>query len=183
MIAHFADRARYPALARIVLAGHSGGAQIVQRYAAVGHPAAGVAIRFVVADPSSYLRFDPIAGACPAASRWKYALAGAPSYVGAPSPAAAEAAYAARDIVYLLGAADDDPNHPELDRSCAGEAQGPDRLARGLAFFRAMQAQEGAALRQSVVLLPGVTHNVRRAFTAPCAIPVLLGALAGCATR
>jgi pimeloyl-ACP methyl ester carboxylesterase len=63
MLAMLADRKRFPALTRVVVAGHSGGGQVVQRYAVVGEgPAAlaavGVDVRYVVANPSSYLYFD-----------------------------------------------------------------------------------------------------------------------------
>ena len=41
LFALFADKTRYPNLKEIVLAGHSGGGQAVQRYAVVGHAPAG----------------------------------------------------------------------------------------------------------------------------------------------
>ena len=54
------DRKRLPTLASIVLAGHSGGAQLVQRYAVLNQIDGplrrdGIAVRYVVANPSSYL--------------------------------------------------------------------------------------------------------------------------------
>ena len=54
------DRQRLPALAGIVLAGHSGGAQLVQRYAVLNNVDGplrrdGLALRYVIANPSSYL--------------------------------------------------------------------------------------------------------------------------------
>ena len=63
ILARLADRARFPDLRRVVVAGHSGGGQMVQRYAVVGHgeaalTAAGIAVRYVVANPSSYLYFS-----------------------------------------------------------------------------------------------------------------------------
>lgn len=139
-----ADRALLPNLTRIVLAGHSAGGQVVQRYSVVGRgqtalAARGLALRYVVANPSSYLYFtddrpvpvDP--AACPRFDRWRYGLAGAPPYVG--DTTALEAKFAARQVVYLLGTADTNPHHPALDKSCGAEAEGPHRLARGLAYF------------------------------------------------
>ena len=187
-----ADRQRFPDLARVVMAGHSAGAQVVQRYAVAGHgeealARAGIAMRYVVANPSSYLyfnddrplpdgRFAPFAGAasCPSFDRWKYGLAGAPAYVGSDG-AALERQYAARDVVYLLGTADTDPNHRLLDRSCAGMAEGPYRFARGLAYFRYLQAREGAALKHRVVEVTGVGHDNRAMFNSACGLAVLFG--------
>ena len=56
----FADRARFPALRDVVIAGHSGGAQVAHRYAIVGAGCnvAGVRCRYVIANPSSYVYFD-----------------------------------------------------------------------------------------------------------------------------
>ncbi|KAG1255655.1 hypothetical protein G6F68_010176 [Rhizopus microsporus] len=54
------DRKRLPTLANIVLAGHSAGAQLVQRYAVLNNTDGplrrdGLALRYVIANPSSYL--------------------------------------------------------------------------------------------------------------------------------
>ena len=37
ILARLADRASFPALKTVVIAGHSGGGQLVQRYAVAGH--------------------------------------------------------------------------------------------------------------------------------------------------
>jgi pimeloyl-ACP methyl ester carboxylesterase len=63
ILARLADRSVFPNLAHIVLAGHSAGGQIVQRYAVVGTgtdklTALGVRVRYVVANPSSYAYFS-----------------------------------------------------------------------------------------------------------------------------
>lgn len=192
VLARLADRRRFPDLARVIIAGHSAGAQVVQRYAVVGRgeatlTQAGIAVRYVVANPSSYLYFSddrprpdgslaPFADAarCPTFDRWKYGLAGAPAYAGSEA-AGLERQYVARDVVYLLGTADTDPNHPMLDRSCAGMAEGPYRYARGLAYFHYLQAREGSALRHRVVEVAGVGHDGRAMFNSVCGLAVLFG--------
>lgn len=184
ILRRLADRALLPNLSEVVIAGHSAGAQVVQRYAVVGRGedalrAIGVAVRYVVANPSSYLYFsddrprkvDPVA--CPEFDRWKYGLAGAPPYVG--DTAGLEARYAARDVTYLLGTADIDPHHPALDTSCAGEAQGPYRLARGEAYFAYMRARHPGNLAQRVAKVPGVAHNEGRMFGSACGLAALFG--------
>ena len=63
------------------------------------------------------------------------------------------AAYLAKDITYLLGMDDTDPDHHQLDQSCAGEAQGPTRLQRGLLYAAAMRTS-GASV-QTALKVPG----------------------------
>lgn len=193
LLAHFADRKRYPALAEVVLAGHSAGAQVVQRYAVAGQGEAalrraGVRMRYVVANPSSYVYFDDErpsadgafrpadAAACPKAVKWKYGLKDAPPYVQREGTAGLEARYAQRDVVYMLGMADTNPYTHFIDRSCAGMAQGPYRLDRGLAYFSYMQRRHPSGLKQSLVEVPGVGHSGRGMFTSACGLAVLFGA-------
>ncbi|HEY0779926.1 MAG TPA: alpha/beta fold hydrolase [Gemmatirosa sp.] len=56
LLRRLANKATFPNLARIVVAGHSAGGQFVARYAMANkvHGAIGVEVRYVVANPSSY---------------------------------------------------------------------------------------------------------------------------------
>jgi hypothetical protein len=190
LIRTIANRTVLPDLTRIVLAGFSGGGQLVQRYAAVGQgerflAGSGIGLRYVVGSPSSYVYFaderplpgggfGPFAGAasCPQFNRWRYGFAGTlPGYVAASLKeglATLENRYAGSDLIYLLGTADNDPNHEELDKSCAGEAQGPNRLARGLAYFERMRARDGTVLKQHLWEAPDAGHQPERVFASPC---------------
>jgi hypothetical protein len=196
ILLRFADTTRFPNLAQVVLAGHSGGGQIVQRYAVVGKAeralaARGVRVRYVIANPSSYVYFTPqrpgpdgrllpfAAAACPNYDHWKYGFAaGAPPYVDADA-AIYEARYAARDVVYLLGTKDTDPNHPALDKSCMGEAEGPYRYVRGHWYFAALQARLGARLLHQIHDVADVGHNAVAMFTSPCGLAALFD-IEGC---
>lgn len=186
IFARLADRRLFPALSQVVLAGHSAGGQYVQRYAAVGRGqtpllARGIVIRYVVANPSSYLYFNaqrPVAAAggnCARFDRWEYGLSGMlPPYVEQPvSAAAIEQHYLTEDIVYLLGTADVDPNHKELDRSCSAEQQGATRLARGLNYVALLRAENGGRLSQRVVEVPGVGHSSVRMYASTCGMAAL----------
>jgi hypothetical protein len=177
-----ADRALLPALEHVVLAGHSAGGQVVQRYSIVGRGEAAIAtrgltLRYVVANPSSYLYFsddrpEPVdRAACPGFDRWKYGLAGAPPYVGA--TAGLEGSFVARQVTYLLGTADTNPQQPDLDKSCGGEAQGPYRLARGLSYFAYLQARHPGMAAQRVALVPGVGHQGGAMFGSLCGLAAL----------
>jgi len=182
ILQHLADRTLLPNLAHVVLAGHSAGGQVVQRYSVVGRGEAaltawGLTLRYVVANPSSYLYFSddrpvPIDPAtCPRFDRWRYGLAGAPSYVG--DTTGLEATFAARQVIYLLGTADTNPRHPSLDKTCGAEAEGPYRLARGTAYFTYLQARHPGTLAQRIAYVPGVGHNGGAMFRSACGLAAL----------
>jgi hypothetical protein len=191
ILARLADRTLFPDLKMIVVAGHSGGGQVVQRYAILGKgeaslAAAGIAVRYVVANPSSYAYFSadrpdgkggfaPFTGAaaCPKFDHWKYGMADLPRYAGAATPAALEQAYIGRNVVYLLGTADTDPHHPALDKTCMAEAEGPYRLARGQAYVQYLRARHPHGFRQPVLLVPGVGHDGDRMLTSTCGLAAL----------
>lgn len=199
ILARLADRTQFPDLKTIVVAGHSGGGQVVQRYAILGQGeaapiAAGIAVRYVVANPSTYAYFSadrpdgqggfgPFAGAaaCPKFDRWKYGMADLPAYAGAAGPAALEQAYLGRDVTYLLGTADTDPNHPALDKTCMAEAQGPYRLARGEAYVRYLRGRHPDGFRQRLLLVEGVGHDGDRMLTSACGLAALFDQ-PGCAS-
>jgi pimeloyl-ACP methyl ester carboxylesterase len=176
ILRRLADRRTFPNLQNVVIAGHSAGGRFVQRYAVIGHGQApllneGVHLRYVVANPSDYVYLGatrPVAPApgCSAVDRWGYGLAGGlPRYASqSPDPERLRTAYLSKDIVYLLGTADTDPNHPQLGRSCAAEAQGPNRFERGINFV--------ATLNQAQTLLEvtGVGHRSSQMLGSPCGV-------------
>ncbi|HEX7929191.1 MAG TPA: alpha/beta hydrolase, partial [bacterium] len=157
VLARLADPARFPALQQVVVAGHSAGGQFVQRYAVVVRGEApllarGIAVRYVVANPSSYLYFDTQrpsgdgfaafnGAACPQFNRYRFGLENLPRYAEGEDVSGLEAAYLKRRVIYLLGTEDSNPHHPALDRSCMAEAQGPHRFARGQAYMRYLRAR------------------------------------------
>jgi len=188
IIAKLGDRAIFANLSTVVVAGFSAGGQLVQRYAivgrgegAIGRP--GIALRYLVGSPSSFVYFgdarpEPTAG-CVDFSHWKYGLAGdLPPYVRAAASqgaAALERRYATRDVVYLVGTDDNDPNHRFLDKSCAAETQGPTRLARTTAFFTILRQRDGDILRHRMWTVAGAAHNSTKVFGSPCGRAVLFG--------
>jgi hypothetical protein len=182
MLARLADRTVFPNLRRLVIAGHSAGAQLVQRYAVVGRGMAALAridvsVRFIVANASSYLWFGsdrPVPTnrtACAPFDRWKYGLVGAPAYVE--QTEGLEERYILRDVVYLLGEVDVDPSHPLLDRSCAAEAQGSTRYARGMNYLFALEQRHPNLVRHHVVNVWGVGHDAASMFVSPCGLAAL----------
>lgn len=184
VLAHLADRHLFPRLETVVIAGFSAGAQIVQRYAVVGRgeaalTKAGISTHYVVSDPSSFLYFTPDRPvpnpSCKTENTWHYGFgAGAPPYVQG-APAELEARYASRNVTYLMGMSDTDPNHPVLDKSCAGEAQGPQRFARGHAYFAMMQSRHPTGLNQRLIDVPGIAHEGAKMFNSACGLAALFG--------
>ncbi len=190
ILARLADRRLFPNLRQVVVAGHSGGAQVVQRYAIAGKgepalTAEGIGVRYVVANPSSYAYFTAerpmpsVAAACPGFDDWKYGMQHRPDYLSVPSPATLEQAYVARRVIYLLGTLDTNPNHPALDKSCMGEAQGPYRYARGHSYVATMQARDGGLPNHTLHDVPGVGHDGDRMLTSACGLSALFD-LPGC---
>ncbi|VVM77433.1 hypothetical protein PS662_02138 [Pseudomonas fluorescens] len=178
IIARLGDRRQFPDVKDVVIAGHSGGAQVVQRYALLSQDqpelkAANVHVRYVIANPSSYAYFDerrPVAfshAGCPGFDRWKYGLTDLPAYAEGQTPAQLEANYVQRDVVYLLGQQDIDPNHPALDKSCEAKAQGANRLNRGRNYFDYLKRGHPQGLNQQLIEVPGVGHNGDGMFTSP----------------
>jgi pimeloyl-ACP methyl ester carboxylesterase len=182
------DRGRWPALDLVVLVGHSAGAQFVQRYAATGRaPVAlsqhGIQTRFLVANPSSYLYFDerrptehgfaPFTPTrCPTFDDYKYGLTAPIPYMALQTTPALMRHYGRQQVIYLLGTLDADPMHPFLDHSCAAEAQGPTRLARGEAYYRYLPVVLGPDVvhRHHLVHVEGVGHDHQGMFESPCGV-------------
>lgn len=188
MLATLANRERFPNLITVVLIGHSGGGQLLNRYAIVGRSAirmAGIHLRFVIANPSSYFYFSDDRpqrdgsfaafhnSACPKFDHWRYGPVNAPAYVSATSPEAwrdYEQNYIKADVIYLMGTADTDPEQVDLDTSCAGEAQGSERLERGTSYFRYLKSRHPQGFTQQLWFVRGVAHVGSRMVESPCAI-------------
>jgi hypothetical protein len=196
ILAKLSDGVLFPNLAQIVFAGFSAGGQFVQRYAAIGKgelgfARSGIAMRYIIGSPGTYAYFGeerPLpdgrfgafvdAGSCPEYNRWKFGFAGGlPPYVATAASAGVEALerrYVARDIVYIVGGDDNDPNHRVLNKSCAGEAQGPHRLARMRLFFADMR-QRDPGVKHPMWVVDGAAHNEAAVFGSPCGRAALFG--------
>jgi len=181
IVARVNDRQQFPDVKDIVIAGHSGGAQVVQRYALLAPGPFRINPRFIVANPSSYAYFDaqrPMAFAsasCPGFDQWKYGLQNLPVYAGGQTPAQLEERYIKRDVVYLLGQQDTDPEHPALDKGCEAQTQGPYRLLRGHFFFDYLTRRHPEGLNQRLIEVPGVGHDGDGMLTSPEGLKALFG--------
>jgi pimeloyl-ACP methyl ester carboxylesterase len=193
VLEHLADRGRYPNLRTVIVAGHSAGGQVGHRYAVLGGAderlqAAGLTLTHIVANPSTYLYLTPErpdanggfavpeASDCAAYDDYKYGLRKLPGHLSA-DPDTLKGRYAKRRVAFLLGEADNDPNHRVLDRSCQGKAQGPHRFARGRAFhaYERKLFGETIAERHTLTTVPGVGHDNGRMFQSAAGLALLFG--------
>jgi hypothetical protein len=202
-----ARKAIFPNLRAIVVAGHSGGGQFVQRYEMANqiHDRVGVPITYVVSNPSSYAYLDslrptpsavpstfaaaapgytppvsanppapflPFADArnCTTYDSWPYGLQNRAGYVAKLSEDQLKKQLAGRYTTYLIGELDILPLYG-FDASCAAGAQGPTRLARGLAFGKYVNERYGA--QHKAVVVPACGHSARCMFTAEPALPLI----------
>jgi pimeloyl-ACP methyl ester carboxylesterase len=190
ILAKLSDRRIFPNLKQVVVAGHSGGGQVAQRYAIAGKGEAALSrqhieIRYVVANPSSYAYFNAerpapkIAASCPGFNNWKYGMDGRPPYLANVTPAALEQRYVEREVIYLLGTLDTNPKHPALDKSCMAEAQGPYRYARGHAYADAMAKRDRGTPNHRVWDVAGVGHDGDKMLTSKCGLAALFD-IPGC---
>jgi hypothetical protein len=195
IVRRLAHKDVFPNLKSVVVAGHSAGGQFVIRYEMANqvHDSVGVPISYVVSNPSTYpyvdgLRptstalpttiaaaapgFIPAAPAVPPPAFVPYADAkNCAGYDTWPYGLTSRIGYAARRVTYLLGEADILPLGV-FDTSCPATAQGPTRLARGLAFGRYVKEHHGGANHNTVVV-PFCGHSARCLFTSDLALPLI----------
>jgi pimeloyl-ACP methyl ester carboxylesterase len=116
--------------------------------------------------------FVPYADAknCAGFDNWPYGLKSRIGYASRLPDDQLKKQLAARPVTYLLGEADILP-FGVFDTSCPAIAQGPTRLARGLAFSRYVKERQGA--NHSTVVVPFCSHSARCMFTSDVALPLI----------
>jgi hypothetical protein len=178
-------------LQTIVLAGHSAGGQFANRFAAGSQMEQtlsydyGIHFRYITANPSSYLYlneerrsgvslnefeipFDP----CPDYNEYKYGLESLNSYMSNAGAAQIRDQYKVREIVYLLGGDDNDPNASSLDKSEPAMLQGSHRLERGQIFYNYLKHYYGYSVWQiqKQAVLPNIGHSHEDVFQSDCGL-------------
>jgi hypothetical protein len=180
MVRALQDPARFKNLRSIVVVGHSGGGQFVDRYA-IGAPVlTGNALepRYVVANPSSYLYLDnrrpvlgsldrfavPDASDCPEYDDFGYGLLHLNAYLAATPLAEIVPRFLGREVTYLIGG--NDTLTEDLDMGCEAMLEGKNRRERGEAFYHYVTSVWHAT-RHHFVLVPGVGHDHTLMFNSP----------------
>jgi hypothetical protein len=142
----------------VVLFGNSAGGQFVNRYAAAGQAPdvlaqRGIPVRFIIANPSTYLYFDY-------AHRWRYGFDEAPAYV-TDTPGQSLRRYLGRDVTIVLGAEDRAADALLLETGAAAMAHGASRFERGINYDRHVRRradEEGLAVNHRLIELAGIGH-------------------------
>jgi len=134
------------------------------------YPPAAAGPRFL--PPAAGEPFAPFVDArnCNTFNNWQYGLRNRAGYTAALTDEQLQRQLASRSVTYLLGGADLVP-FGGFDDSCPAMAQGPTRLARGLAYARYMNERHGA--RHQAVVVEACGHDDRCMFTSKQALPLL----------
>jgi pimeloyl-ACP methyl ester carboxylesterase len=146
-----------------------------QRPTASALPAtASVSQQGVSASPPSGLppSFAPFSDAqnCTGYNTWPYGLEGRTGYSALLTDEQIIRQLMARPVTYLLGEADVLPLGI-FDTSCPAMAQGPTRLARGLALHK--YVNESLHGHHRMVVVPFCSHSQRCMFTSDVALPLM----------
>lgn len=191
------SRTLFPNLTSVVIAGLSSGGQFVQRFAAGSRTEEtllaplGIHVRYIVAAPASFLYFDGarrVKGtldqfAPPPASDlsscaytyddYGYGLQHLSPYMAAVGVEQIRAQYPQREVIYLIGSLDNDPNNTGMT-TCQVMLQGSQRLERATIFYNYIQHYFGSTIRSkhTLVVVRGVGHSLLL-FTSFCGIRYL----------
>jgi pimeloyl-ACP methyl ester carboxylesterase len=184
LVTALADKTTFPNLTQVTVTGLSAGGQFTQRYAATNpiDPVTGIALRYLVLSPSSYVYLDatrPALGAtcsvdggcdapfaplsneagCSDYDSYYYGLENRSGYVAVPSATQVQTQFVARKVAYMVGDEDTLANAAgtHMDTSCEANAQGVDRLARALAFWNEVTQVYQAP--HTLTVVPGCMHS------------------------
>ncbi len=191
MLLYLADRAVFPDLTEIVVAGYGFSGRMVQLYAATGKgfgapAAAGINLRFVVAASDTYVYFDEQRPGgrgetgfapferetCQGFNQWPYGAVLPVVYAYGQSGLQMARIYAGLDVTYLIGDRDNDP----VDRSCEARAQGRSRSERAEMYLKHVALVAGTPpARQRVLIAHGAEASAAGLFASPCGRAVLTG--------
>jgi hypothetical protein len=138
------------------------------------YPINGAAPGYILPVPPGTPAFLSFADAsnCTGYDNWPYGLRDRIGYSARLTDSQWKKQLAARPVTYLLGDMDLLPLTRGDDLSCAAYAQGPTRLARGLAFVK--HVNESFEAHYKTVIVPLCGHNDRCMFTSETALPLLL---------
>ena len=161
----------FPNAEAVVLAGHSSGGQIINRYAALGSDIAdNDKITFVVMNPSTYVYVDDrrvradgkygrpqdAARECPGFNTWKYGLDKLPRYAAGLSQNDVLSRMFRRNVVFMPGL--NDVEAEGVDTNCAAMYQGNTRIERTRNYWGYIQTFPEWKRNARLVEVPGIGH-------------------------
>ena len=140
------------------------------RPTAAAYPVTAAAPGYVPLAPSSPFVPFPDAKNCATFDDWPFGLKHRVGYSARIPDSQLIRQMAARNVISLLGDLEILPL-ASFDVTCPAMAQGPTRLARGLALTEHLNRNHGA--HHKAVVVPNCGHNARCMFTADVALPLL----------
>ncbi len=170
----------FPSLKTIVFTGHSAGGQLTNRYSATSPMADDlcqqyeISTKFIVANPGSYVYMDGkrrVNGtnnsfaipttSCSAFNEWRYGLEDLFTYPARAGVDSIRSMLKRREVVYLLGENDNNPNDSNLDTDCEAILQGIHRLERGSIYYNYLIDFYGDEIKelQSLDTVPNAGHS------------------------
>lgn len=192
LMLYLGEEKYFPDLKQIVIAGHGAGGDFVLRYAALGQ-APGlvdktIAVRFVAANPSTFLYFTalrpagkqgfaaPDAAKCQGYNNYPFGLEQLNDYARRTGVDGIRLNYPSKHVAYLVGekeaAEDRDPN-----TSCSAQLEGPDRFLRAANYSIYLTTIFGdeTAVTQSLSIIPGAGFDPAAVFGSRCGMAMLFG--------
>jgi len=193
-IAAYLGSGHFPALKEIIFMAHSAGAQLMQRYAVLNNneeklQQAGIKVRYVISSPSSYLYLDhnrpadngafaPADGVlCPGYDNYRYGLGEMLPYGldqnGKVDGEQLFKRYARRNVTYMVGSKDNNPNHRFLDKACGARLQGANRIERHDNYLRYEQflaKKWQTPVHHPDFIVPGIGHDAAGLFGSDIAV-------------
>jgi len=165
LVNYYLDTTKFPALEAVVIAGHSAGGQMSQRYAALRKNGANEdRVHYWVGNPGSlvWLTEDRPAPneACEGVDSYKYGLTDKfPAYaLGDTNDLGRDGIvqrYLGRKVHYAFGLEDNGPG----DTRCQAVTQGSSHLERGQNFVAMLDNLGGMPAGSSVDYIPGASHQ------------------------
>lgn len=177
-----------PNLQQIVIAGHSAGAQFVQKHAAARRLDTSAwqgQLHYVVTNPGSYMyltseRPEDTKGCKDTYNDYRYGVENNRlDYFMGTSPDSLWKKLAEYPVTLMLG--DEDTDEKEGDQSCPALVQGKNRFERGKQFYRIMakdlpaHVPGGDASRFKLLVIPHVGHEFERMWDSRCGRSILFG--------
>ena len=179
---------RFPRVTEIVIAGHSAGGQFVQHYAGVGKAPVTIPLRYVVANPSTYMFLDNTRpeghkNCLSSYDEYKYGMSNLPGNLHYTDLSQTEIQrnLVNREVSLLLGK-DDNKRVTPMDLSCEADAQGRHRYIRGMNYrdhinHFAASNPDFNGVHTTVTKVPGVGHDYKGMFTSTAGIESLFAVL------
>lgn len=192
MIQVLADKARFPNLEKIIVTGHSAGAQFTGLYAAASPMedlVTGVEIDYIVANSQYFYypgnqRWNPgtstfeVPSGCTSYADWPYGYGSPTAYLSRFSAADVSNRYVNRNITFLLGTLDIFTNGTLNTSDCGATLLGENRFVRGENMFRYIETFFPGVNNHQKVIVSNVGHDAAAMYNSGTGLDLIGGILA-----